>query len=113
MGKTEVKFSTIAMKTFNAKCLMLFFVLGTIASNTGDAEKHPQAKKYMRNYPSIFQAWSAIHVMRFWTLMEQFSLKLIKIEKRVGDQYGISTDSVVKNSSATLRLYTRAEITEP
>ena len=48
------------MKTFYAKCLMLFFVLGTIASNTGDGEKNPQAKRYMKNYPSIFQAWNDI-----------------------------------------------------
>ena len=60
MGKTEVKSSTIAMKTFKAKCLMLFFLLGIIASNIGNAQKSPQAKRYMRNYPSIFQAWNAI-----------------------------------------------------
>ena len=60
MGETEVKSSTIAMKTFKAKCLMLFFVFGIIASNIGDAQRNPQAKRYMRNYPSIFQAWNDI-----------------------------------------------------
>lgn len=60
MGETEVKSSTIAMKTFKAKCLMLFLIFGIIASNIGNAQRNAQAKKYMRNYPSIFQAWNAI-----------------------------------------------------
>ena len=60
MGETEVKSSTISMKTFKAKCLMLFFIFGIIASNIGNAQRNTQAKKYMRNYPSIFQAWNAI-----------------------------------------------------
>ena len=60
MGKIEVKFSTITMKIFNAKCLMLFFIFGIIASNIGDAQRNPQAKRDMRSYPSIFQAWNAI-----------------------------------------------------
>ena len=60
MGKTEIESSTIVMKTFKAKCLILLFVLGIIASNIGDAQKKPQAKRYMKNYPSIFQAWNGI-----------------------------------------------------
>ena len=60
MGNTEVKSSTIAMKISKAKSLMLVFGLGIIASNIADAQRDPQAKKHMRNYPSIFQAWNAI-----------------------------------------------------
>ena len=48
------------METFKIKCLILLFILGTIASNIADAQKSPKKKRYMRNYPSIFQAWNGI-----------------------------------------------------
>ena len=52
------------VETFRIKCLMLFFILGTIASNTGDTQQKSQTQKYMRSYPSIFQAWNGIENSR-------------------------------------------------
>ena len=47
----EVKFCTIAVKTFRTKCLMLLFIFSAIAAN---------AEEMYRNYPSVFQAWNGI-----------------------------------------------------